>query len=709
MAPAWHGRLRAPTGSQRSHSDRRRRLVPMTVFSTDRPCAGWFPSLAAVLLAAGGSAVGVHHRQPPAAAFRTAAAVAAARRRPEGPRSTGLSGTIVQNADLGLPSLPGVGGSGSSDMTSLVAGSHTLRLWYAGPNHVRLALLGSLGESDLVRNGTDLWTLVEHGQERHPPHRRARRKDRRTAQPRLGVARDPAAGGRRGAEGDHALDQGQHRRYGRRGRPVGVRAAAPAPGHRLAGRLGAHRDRRRDPRADPGPGVRPGAGKPAFEVGFTSFDPSTPAASVFRFNPPPGTKVTQSRVARLAGPRPRRAGPDRCSSLPPPSGAPTGSSAPAGPPWSWPRCPPAARRRPRRHRRPARGCSRRCPGSAAAGARVTCCGARCSRPCSPTTAGVAVGAVAPGRPLRGAGAPMTAAAVATSGLTKRFGHQVAVDALDLLVPAGRGLRLPRAQRLRQDDDDPDAARARHADGGRRSSCSGRRCPAAPARCSPRVGALVEGPAFHPYLSGRANLARLDAADRTTDPRTARARVDAALDRVGLLAAATKQLPRLLPRHAAAARDRQLPAALARPPGARRADERPRPPGHPRGPVAGRARSRTRARTVLVSSHLLSEVEQMCSHVGVMHVGRLRRAGHRWRRCGRAPRPQATVETDQPQVAARIMRELGLRDVAHHARDRQSGCSVTSRRRRSSRPACTRACRSSGSGSTVPRSRTSSSP
>ena len=38
---------------------------------------------------------------------------------------------------------------------------------------------------------------------------------------------------------------------------------------------------------------------------------------------------------------------------------------------------------------------------------------------------------------------------------------------------------------------------------------------------PRVGALVEGPAFHPYLSGRANLARLDAADATADPRTAR--------------------------------------------------------------------------------------------------------------------------------------------------------------------------------------------
>src|SRR5690606_10504069 len=56
----------------------------------------------------------------------------------------------------------------------------------------------------------------------------------------------------------------------------------------------------------------------------------------------------------------------------------------------------------------------------------------------------------------------------------------------------------------------------------------------------RVGALVEGPAFHPYLSGRANLVRLDTADRTADRRTSARRIDAALDRVGLLGAATKK-------------------------------------------------------------------------------------------------------------------------------------------------------------------------
>jgi len=49
---------------------------------------------------------------------------------------------------------------------------------------------------------------------------------------------------------------------------------------------------------------------------------------------------------------------------------------------------------------------------------------------------------------------------------------------------------------------------------------------------PRVGSLVEGPAFYSHLSGKANLARYDAADRTADPRTAAARITEAMERVG---------------------------------------------------------------------------------------------------------------------------------------------------------------------------------
>lgn len=67
-----------------------------------------------------------------------------------------LSGTIVQKSALGLPALPNVG-EGSDNLSSLVSGNHTLRVWYDTPNHVRASLLGTNGESDVIRNGQDLW------------------------------------------------------------------------------------------------------------------------------------------------------------------------------------------------------------------------------------------------------------------------------------------------------------------------------------------------------------------------------------------------------------------------------------------------------------------------------------------------------------------------------------------------------------------------
>ena len=190
-----------------------------------------------------------------------------------------------------------------------------------------------------------------------------------------------------------------------------------------------------------------------------------------------------------------------------------------------------------------------------------------------------------------------ATAVTTTGLAKRFrGGQLAVAGIDLLVPHGAvyGFLGPNGSgktttiRMLLGLVSPTAGS---------HTLLGRQMPAAAAQVLPRVGALVEGPAFHPYLSGRANLARLDAADRTADPSTAGRRIDAALDRVGLTAAAEEALPGLLAGHAAAARHRRRPAAAARAAHARRADERPRPAGHPRGPHAGpgaRLRRRHRA-------------------------------------------------------------------------------------------------------------------
>ncbi|QWZ09878.1 ATP-binding cassette domain-containing protein [Nocardioides panacis] len=257
-----------------------------------------------------------------------------------------------------------------------------------------------------------------------------------------------------------------------------------------------------------------------------------------------------------------------------------------------------------------------------------------------------------------------AAAVATSGLTKRFKHQVAVDSLDLLVPAGAvyGFLGPNGSgktttiRMLLGLVTPTAGEV---------ELLGQPIPARASEVLSRVGALVEGPAFHPYLSGRENLARLDAADRTTDARTARARIDAALDRVGLLAAAGKRyrayslgMRQRLAIASALLRRRDLlvldePTNGLDPQGTREV----------RSLVGSLSDEGT---TVLVSSHLLSEVEQMCTHIGVMHVGKLVAQGTAAElRTG--AEPEAVVDTDQPQEAARIMRELGLTDVrTHHA-------------------------------------------
>ena len=254
---------------------------------------------------------------------------------------------------------------------------------------------------------------------------------------------------------------------------------------------------------------------------------------------------------------------------------------------------------------------------------------------------------------------MSEFAVETTSLTKRFRHQVAVDDLDLRVPHGSvyGFLGPNGSgktttiRMLLGLVRPSHGSVR---------LLGEPMPARSVEVLARVGALVEGPAFHPYLSGRDNLARLEAADRTTDPRTASSRVDAALDRVGLLAAARKHyrayslgMRQRLAIASALLRDRDLLVL-----------DEPTNGLDPQGTREVRSLVESLSEggaTVLVSSHLLSEVEQMCSHIGVMHVGRLVAQGTSEQ--VREGRPtEAVVDTDQPGEAARIMRELGLTDI-----------------------------------------------
>ncbi|HST66783.1 MAG TPA: ABC transporter ATP-binding protein, partial [Mycobacteriales bacterium] len=251
-------------------------------------------------------------------------------------------------------------------------------------------------------------------------------------------------------------------------------------------------------------------------------------------------------------------------------------------------------------------------------------------------------------------------AVSTTGLAKRFrGGQLAVAGIDLAVPHGSvyGFLGPNGSgktttiRMLLGLVTPTAGSY---------TLLGRPMPRAAAEVLPRVGALVEGPAFHPYLSGRANLARLDAADRTADPRTATRRIDHALERVGLTAAAKKRYRA----YSLGMRQRLgIAAALLQPRDLLMLDE-PTNGLDPQGTREVRTLIQELAAdqvTVLVSSHLLAEVEQVCTHVGVMHVGRLVAQGT-LDELRRTQQPRVTIETGDPAAAVRTLAEQGLTGI-----------------------------------------------
>ncbi len=260
-------------------------------------------------------------------------------------------------------------------------------------------------------------------------------------------------------------------------------------------------------------------------------------------------------------------------------------------------------------------------------------------------------------------APAGDAAVRTTGLTKRFrGGQVAVNALDLDVPRGAvyGFLGPngsgKTTTIRMLLGLVAPTDGTHA-------LLGEPMPRASAQVLPRVGALVEGPAFHPYLSGWDNLVRLDAADRTVARGQVRQRVGEALDRVGLAAAASKRYRN----YSLGMRQRLgLAGALLRPRELYVLDE-PTNGLDPQGTREVRTllhEVAAEGATVLVSSHLLSEIEQVCTHAGVMSAGRLVYQGtlpDLRRRAGE----QVRVTTSAPEAAAAVLLSCGTGTPHQH--------------------------------------------
>lgn len=210
--------------------------------------------------------------------------------------------------------------------------------------------------------------------------------------------------------------------------------------------------------------------------------------------------------------------------------------------------------------------------------------------------------------------------IVTKNLTKRYGRTLAVDSIDLTVcegdrygflgPNGSGKTTLIRMLLG----------LVYATGGE-IEVLGRPVPQRVAEILPQIGALIEGPAAYPHLSGRRNLALLDAVGPHGGRRTRRGRIEEALDRVGL--AGVDERP--VKAYSLGMRQRLgLAGALLNHPRLLVLDE-PTNGLDPRGIKEIRellVELNADGTTIFLSSHLLNEVELLCTRVGVVDHGRL---------------------------------------------------------------------------------------
>jgi len=213
------------------------------------------------------------------------------------------------------------------------------------------------------------------------------------------------------------------------------------------------------------------------------------------------------------------------------------------------------------------------------------------------------------------------AVIRTSGLTKRFGKRLAVDGLDLEVRRGEifGFLGPngagKSTTIRM------LLGLLRPNGGE-AWLLGARVPQERLRVGAQVGALVEAPAFYDYLSGRRNLELL----ARLSGKCERGRVDEVLELVGLR---DRQRDRVGAYSHGMKQRLGIAQALLPKPALVILDE-PASGLDPQGLVEVRELMRhlceEEGMTVFLSSHLLHEVELICTDVGVVSQGRLIRRG-----------------------------------------------------------------------------------
>jgi ABC-2 type transport system ATP-binding protein len=211
-------------------------------------------------------------------------------------------------------------------------------------------------------------------------------------------------------------------------------------------------------------------------------------------------------------------------------------------------------------------------------------------------------------------------AVETSGLTKRFGDTVAVNAVDLRIPRGCAFGYLGPNGAGKTTLIRVLLGLTHADAGE-MFLLGQAVSRHRDTALARVGAIVDEPRFHGHLTGRQNLQLLAAARE----RAASDRIDASLERVGILHRADDRVAK----YSMGMRQRLgVAACLIGDPQLLILDE----PMNGLDP-AGMREMRdmilslvAEGRTVVLSSHLLDEVERTCDAVAIVDHGQVIRQG-----------------------------------------------------------------------------------
>ncbi len=218
-------------------------------------------------------------------------------------KTDGLSGTVVERADLGIPAIPGANGQDDQELTSLASGTHTLRVRYSSPDKARLAVLDTYSEYDIIRNGKDVWTWSS--KDNAATHRTLAADQ--AAEPGAtpsGTPKTPQEAAQEVLKSieptttvttDSAVEVA--------GRPAYELVLDPNDSGTLItqARLAIDGDTKLPLRVQVfGPDK-----KIVFEVGYTSVDFTRPDDAEFVFNPPPGAKVTEVKPSDQKTPSPQ--------------------------------------------------------------------------------------------------------------------------------------------------------------------------------------------------------------------------------------------------------------------------------------------------------------------------------------------------------------------------------------------------------------------